>query len=113
MSIDVTSWELTEELRKFSDWQPDAHNKFSAQVGFSLGYLLRKLPPEIDFNDDIYKLTVDRQSRKMWRSSYARALENRKGRGLVQSWKFKSCQADTPENAACKLCVELFKQGIL
>lgn len=62
---------------------------------YDLGYLLRKLPNASIHTDHPYDAIY---------YSY------RKGGYDTQTLHFK---ADTPEDAACKLAIELFKQGIL
>lgn len=80
---------------------------------YPLGYLLRKLPPDLELDDTKYKLTLDCKSAQVWRASYCQAIEHRKGRNLVQNWKYLAAEGNTPEDAACYLAIELFKQGVL
>lgn len=68
---------------------------------YDLGYLLRKLPTDIEEAQFVNIGTGDAQG--PWVAEYSPALN-------VQTiYAF----ADTPEDAAAKLCIELFKQGIL
>lgn len=99
MSIDITSWELTKELKEVSGWEPDASNKELQQVGFSLGYLLRKLPKFIG-ND---RVTIQPVVDDRWDASYDE----------LDGSSTHDCFADTPEDAAAKLAIELFNQHIL
>lgn len=69
----------------------DYREKLSCPA-YDLGYLLRKLP-------DFY-LNRDPDG------FYSIELDSLEGSHYRQD-------ADTPENAVCKLCIELFKQGIL
>lgn len=129
--MNVTSLDLCKELYELSGWihvnfawsteNPHyaefrvraALNTLDDAPAYDLGYLLRKLPAQIDFNDEIVKLTVDRQSEKTWRASYAYPVERVKSKRKYADWKFTAYQANTPEDAACKLAIELFKQNIL
>ncbi len=61
---------------------------------YDLGCLLRKLP-----RDFVLRPITGAQ----WEIHYAPGM----------SGKEKICQADTPEDAACMLAIELFKQGII
>jgi hypothetical protein len=73
---------------------------------YDLGYLLRKLPAYIPTHDehaDDYLLRIcPNYTGDMWSADYF---------GLERLLYFQ--QADTPEDAACKLAIELWKQGIL
>jgi hypothetical protein len=114
--MQVASLELCKELYELSGWEPDdkfwfsIDGKHSVHCGhefkkeliefkyslaricpaYDLGYLLRKLPPII----------------QLGRSEYYNC-----------SWTNGNDShvfvADTPENAVCKLAIELFKSGIL
>lgn len=105
--MNTASLELCKELYELSGWEAsrwywadpggapnlDAtglHHKVSP--AYDLGYLLRELP----VFTQIYKDTG---------SQYRASLS-------VGSGKPKFF-ADTPEDAAAKLCIELFKQGVL
>lgn len=118
--MNTASLDLCKELYELSGWEiePLDENNWDfleSAPKYPLGYLLRKLPAKIDINDGdhIYKLTIDRKSESVWRASYSKDIANRKGRGLVKDWKYKLIDADTPENALCKLAIELFRQGVL
>lgn len=98
---DVASLELCRELHELSGWEDV--DQFSRKPGFvqkpmgslplyDLGYLLRKLPPQT-------RLFKARES------TYGIAIGT-----MVEKYKQF---ADTPEDAAAKLAIELFKQGIL
>lgn len=71
---------------------------------YDLGYLLRKLPEYQDGD-----LTV-RQHRYEWQAGYGFD-----GVVFLGIWNGTNLEAsgDTPEDAACKLAIELFKQGVL
>lgn len=97
--INVASLELCRELYELSGWEDgyestmDWHQPVDGSRGapaYDLGYLLRKLP--------------------------LGELRNRDG--LYSAWQNNSANvapqyAETPEDAACKLAIELFKQGVL
>lgn len=65
----------------------------SIYPAYDLGYLLRKLPP--------YSRIQSMKGDVPYRVSYDNGVSER------------GVNADTPEDAACKLAIELFKQGIL
>lgn len=71
---------------------------------YDLGYLLRKLPEWIDDEG-----TTEEKS-------YPFIIEHKRAGYLdYESGGYSdlNCSADTPEDAACQLAIELFKQGIL
>ena len=105
--------ELNEPIVVSSDHGELGHDIYRVAYAYDLGYLLRKLPAQIEFNDEIVKLTLDRQSGKMWRASYAYPLERMKAKRRYADWKFLAYQYETPENALCRLAITLLKQGIL
>lgn len=84
-SLECCSDELGTELIKLSNWEYDTDS------GYSLSYLLRKLPSR----------TVLRESDGDW-IAYVDSFSN-------------NCNQEehTPEDAAAKLCIELFKTGVL
>lgn len=122
--MEVASLELCKELFELSGWvetyfkyRPVSVVKGIAgdyQLGrsqapdaipaYDLGYLLRKLPVE-----KFYKLMIDNSSswslktNEINRIYWFRAAN---GERLTDNY-------DTPEDAACKLAIELLKQGIL
>lgn len=78
---------------------------------YDLGYLLRKLPHKTEWGGLFVMSCNDGQ----WEASYFNFYENWHNHEQY-SRRFQeapSAVADTPENAACKLAIELFKQGIL
>lgn len=112
--MNVATKELCQELYELSGWQNDPEdtaiyiNDSKAKTWlfpkYTLGYLLRKLP-----NDNYYKLII--QPLQNW--DLKTNITNR-------AYWFRNAQGDrltencyTPEDAACKLAIELFKQGIL
>jgi len=112
--MNVASLELSKELYELSGWddtnlwhaddpeadtsigfaamaEPNEHEVYASIPAYDLGYLLRKLEG----------LDVGIYYTNTWRSWVATAHDNQQGK------------ADTPEDAACKLSIELFKQGVL
>lgn len=113
--MNIANGELSEELFKLSGWKetefnwwllsggpetkfeqkpvaqhglPRVHNGMKTIPAYDLGYLIRKLGDGTDiiyFHDE-----TD-----------------------AASYSGVRVKADTPENATAKLCIELFKQGIL
>jgi hypothetical protein len=69
---------------------------------YELGEVLRKLPEKIYANDRYYYLTVARHSEGSWYAAYG-------GKNML----YLKREKNDPEDALCKLAIELFKQGIL
>lgn len=109
--MQVASLELCKELYELSGWSSQiTHNEptpSSSLVGqvpicpaYTLGYLLRKLPVTVP-NEEV-KLNLTRFSENFYTASYA--------------WEDDFApygDGNTPEDAACKLAIELWKQGVL
>lgn len=120
--MNVASLELSKELYELSGWEdlwyikgeddaePWVHERRAAVSGYetlapaySIGFLLRKLPVEIgvfDTPDYRGRLTVSPGENNWWYASYDYDKQT------VQS-------AHSPEDAAAKLAIDLFKQGVL
>lgn len=113
----VSSLELCKELYKLSDWLKTYHywdletkettynvitfrDTWEPVEGFipayDLGYLLRKLQERTNRIQDTWLLGLS---------------TNNVGYSVV--YKDLVMLADTPEDAVCKLAIELFKQGLL
>lgn len=134
----VASLELCKELYELSEWgktewaygkwTPEdkkpfmaeynygefGHDAFRVAPAYDLGYLLRKLraidDPDNGEPKNIYvELTV------LENYSNATAVRGITDVGINQprQRQLPSCEADTPEDALCKLAIELFKQEIL
>lgn len=104
--MNTASLELCKELYELSGWENTAYayhrhagellrnaNNKGDTPAYTLGYMLRKLPTRCYVGFDI-------------------------GEGVVQASFFDGdeqqfFEADTPEDAACKLAIELIKQGVL
>lgn len=125
----VASLELCKELYELSDWEDTrddwykqdgygadlvpsttsaqfgTHERFELFPAYDLGYLLRKLPDDVRRADDVpYGLTLHKLGDRDFHLNY---------------WWFDDClysdlePVATPEDAATKLAIELFKQGVL
>lgn len=82
--------------------------------GYSLGFLLRKLPLQV-FGNHSYRfrlVPVDFDGLN-WAAGYTDKFELFQFHDQIKKPISLYFPATTPENAACKLCIELFKQGIL
>jgi hypothetical protein len=118
--MNVASLELCKELYELSGWNTDLafwSNEtpdgwevvFELHAGdeffpaYDLGYLLRKLPHEIEV-DGVpgYYLRIEAPCRggNQWMFNYSHMKP-------IETWN------ESPEDAACKLAIELFKQGVL
>lgn len=100
--MNVASLSLCKELYELSGWDsleyhPNAVGTPITCPAYDLGYLLRKLP----------RGCYIAQTRKGWTASSGNARE------IFGKQSPITLNADTPEDAACKLVIELFKQGIL
>jgi hypothetical protein len=121
----VASLELCKELYELSGWRKDVEHVYYSNGGavnprnvwpknevfdkpgnipaYSLGYLLRKLP--MQYNRGILLVGVTNGDK--WSAQYYSFYPPDRGA------KSAILIADTPEDAAAKLAIELFKQGIL
>lgn len=115
--MSFASKDLCQELWELSEWKTPKYHLTSGGVGrpiampishpasnsvcpaYELGYLLRKLP---------LGCCGLFQSASTWIASYNDVY----GEHLSKK-PFMSTKAGTPEDAAIKLSIELFKQGIL
>lgn len=101
--MNVASKELCQELYELSGWKdtgeshllPDPSSKLGVKKlpAYSLGYLLRKLP-----TDRSVSFRFNYKTDEWW---------------VNEDRTHLFFTADTPEDAATKLAIELFKQGIL
>jgi hypothetical protein len=83
----ASSSELSDELCQLSGWPQDCDD------GYSLSFLLRKLPDGYG----LIKLAADN-----WIVFEVRTMQPQNGE-----------KAETPEDAACALCLVLWRQGTL
>jgi len=121
--MQVASLNLCKELYELSGWNNTEHSYYADPGGlpsldatglhhkvapaYDAGFLLRKLPREIENPRGVLMM----QARH---NGYYYAYTTKTG----QEWPFDEravvYQIDkTPENALCKLAVELFKAGVL
>lgn len=119
---DVADRDLCVELYELSGWNdnslaihPEWQDFSNICPAYSLGYLLRKLPKKIEREDDgNYTLNLHQWQKDgvwYWEINYGRhdstLFLTGKNAGYV------SAKADTPENAAAQLCIQLIKSGII
>ena len=126
--MNLASIKLCRELYALSGWDDTSHvhdlsnYQIKGEPGdigddwcpaYELGYLLRKMPKHIVVAGVEYELIMrsltDADIRfHYWSDSKRhRALSTSIETGLIGGF------GDTPEDAACKLAIKLFKQGIL
>lgn len=117
--IHVACLDLCRELYELSKWENIYHrwskNIYGKDVvidtsaagstvpAYDLGYLLRKLP------QNSWIGYTDTSGHRGYALAYTFAW-NEKGDYIS---KIAECRADTPEDAACLLAIELFQRGIL
>jgi len=123
--MQVANLELSIELHQLSGWddtefahtewkwdddrvfpkvklREDAESGLNSRLvapAYDLGYLLRKLPEYHGDHPVLGRVITGVR----WSISY----------GAVMDHLFINKVADTPEDTACKLCIELFRQGVL
>ncbi len=124
----AASLELCKELYEVSNWRgldyiwcPEFHsgswnviyNPSPSLIGtypaYDLGYLLRKLPAIIRPNDTLYTFYISKLNNDTFMADYWRVQDGFN----VPYYGNINIGATEPENSACKLLIELFKQGIL
>ncbi len=96
----IASLELSKTLFELSGWSGDTNISSQHYPLYDLGYLLRKLPGQVVLTQS----HEEREAINRWSCAYMPEL--------FQAMNYIE-KADTPENAACKLAIELFKAGIL
>lgn len=114
--MNVASLENCKELYELSGWEtgdsPDCwywkKQSFARHVcpAYNLGFLLRKLP----YSHKGVNLELVPRFDGTWFIGYAAGKEFL---ATDPQDKYLWAEADTPENATCKLAIELFKQGVL
>lgn len=105
--MDTTSLELSKALWKLSGWTYLAHQWLSPYDDphpvYDLGYLLRKLPPQTRIKKEFdASPELPEETPAHYRALYDTVDDRHFWLG-----------ADTPEDAAAKLAIELFKHGVL
>lgn len=97
---------------RLSDVEANGFDKqlwFSGISAYDLGYLLRKLPAR-----------YWQENEKRWDALHITKWDRLQNGGIVYTAEYWTVynapfkvEADTPEDAAVKLAIELFKQGVL
>jgi len=120
--MNTANLELCKELYELSAWEEEGaelwclairgDEKFAPALphfigsfpSYSLGFLLRNLPAYLDERKyaSLGSINLDVVDNRMWACGY----------GVMAPAVLKQ-YADTPEDAVCKLAIELFKQGVL
>lgn len=121
--VHVGDWRVVDDHRHmmttgqevFKWWYSEVQNLHDeAFPAYDLGYLLRKIPANFNTGDarGAFELFLKTTSRE-WFAGYNKP---EMGRWLYDGnhgvWE-TPCDADNPEDAVCKLAIQLFKQGIL
>ena len=110
--MNVASLGLCKELFELSgwgaelnDWRSGTGTTSGAYPAYDLGYLLRKLPETVSEDGSLYTswLSMDNLGSGGWQFGYRKGAAKPDPKGI----------ADTPEDAACKLAIELIKQGVI
>lgn len=128
--MSVASLELCKELYELSEWDDTSYHyangilehgidtafkKYAIEEkypgycpAYDLSYLLRKLPKYVKVDERSSRLEFHplAEDSTKWAVGYMKP-------GLLSSEWHIIAVADTPEDAACNLAIELFKQGIL
>ena len=132
---ELSGWDATPNIYwRDSLSQPDvwftdhAHNNPELQVfnvehklpAYDLGYLLRKLPDGVKLERQRRYMPSEDTSREQWVIEPGDLLQVTNGTETVRlpmgdlgDEYLPDLLADTPEDAAAKLAIELFKQGVL
>lgn len=113
--MNTASPELCKELYELSGWEPDEYlDRETGYVyedddgwtwpAYSLGHLMRKLPPTANQERYLQLIHADENSvyeKDTWYCGYTGYSGN------------LDTLADTPEDAVCQLAIKLFRQGVL
>lgn len=105
--MNLTSRKIGKELHKISGWEPPFFTMIDGKLTnmqYDLGYLLRRLPQEsqIDKGHFQYGDGIRYHAKYSWNTE----LPNRERHYATES-------AATPEDAAARLAIRLFEQGIM
>lgn len=128
--MNIANLELCKELYELSAWDDcwlcyvedpasivvvdrdyaDAHDANKYAPAYELGFLLRKLP---QFTDTKHRFTLQPAGvvggkKYPYNAAWCASYDDTNRRSNI-----KEQYADTPEDALCKLAIELFKQGVL
>lgn len=122
--MNVASKELCQELYELSGWKTPEYGYdgdrainidvyvlkkrglFDGFPAYDLGYLLRKLPPNLSDKDEL------RRSLCLYRANDQRWIAKYGGTRMYKDAVIGGSEI-SPENATTKLAIELFKQKIL
>lgn len=101
---------ITSELEYWSGWKRDNPK------GFTVGYVLRKLPARISTDQGTFQLFMMHEGNRVYSFGYAKpefgkfsVASNDTNTGYL----LDECTADTPEAAICGLASGLFINDIL
>lgn len=128
---DVASLERCKELYELSGWEAnsvhgwrwrnsaDGERWFLDHLGavpaYTLGYLFRKLPPDVVL-EKMHGLDEEGEDKEYYQV-YRLVAEHHTGETALENgteWLRENEQnADTPEDAACELAIELIKQKVI
>ena len=117
---------LCKELCELSGWnKTDKYHEVEASVyvnkmpqdwdiipAYDCGYLLRKLPAKHIISSITHSHDYQLQLKKWSSGKYSAAYYFEGGNNCDSDW-LADAEDKSPENALCKLAIELFKQGIL
>lgn len=102
--MDTASLELSKELYALSGWEYASHQHLSpyddSHPVYDLGYLMRKLPD----------ITLLIKVKGMYAAN-VEWVEKSREQGWSDMLHWHTPTADTPEDAACKLAIQLFEYG--
>lgn len=103
-----SSADLANKLKGMSGWE------FDQVQGYSLGYLLRKLPRMFDYNQQaVFLELVPLVTSDDWHIAYVTTRGGNPKANKTHYTDLFEFRADFPENAACLLAIKLFEQGVL
>ena len=126
--MQVAELSLCKQLYELSGWDTaskylwiEAHQEYDIDNGdtfnqehpaipaYDAGFLLRKLPRQIGS----YWLRMITPFTTDWRFDYFDQGSQERLWSNTENKADSMCVADTPEDALCRLAVELFKEGVL
>jgi hypothetical protein len=109
--MNLTTTELGHKLYEVSGWEPPfftmVGDKFT-NTQYDLGFLLRKLPRKVEYYQELTLMIEADPFDTRWGAQYVNADYEigQQGQGLFGF-------AQTPEDAAAQLAIELFEKGVL
>lgn len=115
-SVGEEGWHLRGKRQFSSTAARTFHERNAMFPAYDLGYLLRKLPTSIppyeDHDYNLYMEPGNEGTGVTWLFTYCDYMTNGYGE-FHPKFTRTNLKAATPEDAACKLAIELFKQGVL